>query len=277
VFHRNGETGSFQDIDTYRQGMGGENSAIDGGRHAFSGPLKGAKWGVSADYSRPSSGGVDQQLRYTFDSNAPDSEAFISTIKILQEMASKYVAHPEVVQFTRRLFNANRVRNHDELGEIQALIQYFQGSFTTNTPNEELGMPLLFGDRGAYRYQKDPYGHELFQSPPKVLRDIQSGESGADCDDIAAAAACCLAAAGYPAMLMIVDADAGSPGQYNHVMLATRTLQPNPLFGNDWFPVELIHPFAAGQSVKITRYIPLIVEEYDRDPKTKSLIPARFR
>ena len=277
MFQWNGETGSFQDINDYRQGMGGGNSANSGDSHAFSGPFKGAKWGVSAEYNRPSAGGVDQQLRYTFDPNVAESEGFMTTIKVLQELASKYVTNPEVVQFTRRLFNARRVRNHDELGEINALVEYFQGTFTVNTPDEYIGAPLLFGDKGAYRYQKDPYGNELFQSPAKVLRDIQAGESGADCDDIAATAACCLAAAGYPAMLMIVDADARNPGQYNHVMLATRTLQPNPMFGSDWFPIELIHPFGAGESVKITRYIPLIVEPYDIDSKTKSLIPARFR
>ena len=257
--------------------MGGANYDGSGSVHAFSGPLKGARWGLSPEYSRPSSGGVDQQLRYTFSPESADSEGFVTTVKILQELASKYVAHPEVVQFTRRLFNAKRVRGHDELGEIFALVEYFQGTFTTKTSEGGLGQPLLFGDRGSYRYQKDPYGHELFQSPPKVIRDIQSGESGADCDDIAAAAACCLAAAGYPAMLMVVDADAGNPGQFNHVMLATRTLQPNALFGSDWFPIELIHPFRPGESVSITRYIPLIVEEYDLDNQTKGLIPARFR
>jgi len=257
--------------------MGGANIGGNGGGHAFSGPLKGARWGIDSNFSRQATGGVDQQLRYTFDPSVSDTDAFAETIKILQEMASRYVAHPEVVQFTRRLFNARRIMNHDELGEIKAIIDYFQGTFTTATPPTEIGSPLLFGDRGSYRYQKDPYGHELFQTPPKVLRDIQAGESGADCDDIAATAACVLAAAGYPAMLMIVDADAGSPGVYNHVMLATKTLQPNELFGTDWFPVELIHPFAAGQSVKITRYIPLIVEPYDRDKQTTKLIPDRFR
>jgi|TARA_B100000287_G_scaffold435648_1_gene505309 hypothetical protein len=277
MFQWNGETGLFQDIGRHRQCMAGGNAVDLGGNHAFSGPLRRARWGIDTQFSRPAIGGVDQQLRYTFSPESSDAEGFITTIKVLQELTSKYVTNPEVVQFTRRLFNHARIRNHDELGEIQALIQYFQGSYTTNTPDEELGLPLLFGDKGAYRYQKDPYGNELFQSPAKVLRDIQAGESGADCDDIAAAAACCLAAAGYPAMLMIVDADSSNPGQFNHVMLATKTLQPNPIFGTDWFPIELIHPFGAGESVQISQYIPLIVEPYDIDRKTQSLIPARFR
>jgi hypothetical protein len=257
--------------------MGGGNSAAFGENHAFSGALNRARWGIDTNFDSPSTGGVNQQLRYTFTPEFAEHQGFIATVKILQEMASRYVANPEVIQFTRRLFNARKIRNHDELGEINALVQYFQGTYTSNTPQNQIGQPLLFGDRGSYRYQKDPYGHELFQSPAKVLRDIQAGESGADCDDIAAAAACCLAAAGYPAMLMIVDADSGAPGSYNHVMLSTRTQQPNELFGSDWFPIELIHPFQPGQSVRITQYIPLIVEDYDRDKATNSLIPAQFR
>ena len=107
------------------------------------------------------------------------------------------------------------LRGHDELGEIQHIVNYFQGTNTLNTPDNRIGAPALFGDRGSYRYQKDPYGTEFFQSPAKVIRDIQTGESGADCDDVAMACAATLVAAGYPAMLMIVDADEG----------ATRTIQ----------------------------------------------------
>ena len=257
--------------------MGGANSANLGNAHAFSGPFKRARWGTSTEFSMPATGGVDQQLRYTFSPQFAESEGFITTVKVLQELASKYVTHPEVIQFTRRLFNNRKIRNHNELAEIQALVEYFQGTYTLDTPENEIGKPLLFGDMGSFRYQKDPYGNEYFQSPPKVLRDIQAGESGADCDDIAATAACCLVAAGYPAMLLIVDADSSSPGTFNHVMLATKTIQPNHIFGEDWFPIELIHPFSAGQSVNITQYIPLMVEEYDISNKTKSLIPARFR
>jgi hypothetical protein len=257
--------------------MGGGNTAVSGQGHAFSGSLRRARWGISTEMERPATAGVDQQLRYTFAPEFAEHQGFIATIKILQEMASRYVTDPTVLQFTRRLFNARKIRNHDELGEINALVTYFQGTYTENTPEASLGTPLLFGDRGSYRYQKDPYGAELFISPPKVLRDIQAGESGADCDDIAAVAACCLAAAGYPVMLMIVDADAGSPGTYNHVMIASRTIQSNEYFGTDWFPIELIHPFDIGQSVNVTNYIPLIVEPYDMDNQTESLIPAQFR
>jgi hypothetical protein len=135
---------------------------------------------------------------------------------------------------------------------------------------------MMYGDKGSYRYQKDPYSVELFQTPPKVIRDIQAGESGADCDDIAAACACVLAAAGYPTMLLIVDAG-GPKGAYSHVMLATKTFNTNPKFGNDWFPVELIHPFELGKSVKIHTYIPLLVEDYDLTPREKRLIPKEFR
>ena len=248
-----------------------------GGSHAFSGSLRRARWGIKSEFETAPTHGADQQMRFTFDSRFSGEESFLMTVRILQEMTQRYTAHPEVVQFTRRLFNAARLRNHDELGEIHAIVKYFQGTHTTEQAPDELGKPLMVGDVGSYRYQKDPYGHELFQSPPKVLRDIQAGESGADCDDIAAACACALSAAGYPTMLMIVDAAEDMPGTYNHVLLATKTLAPNELFGHDWFPVELIHPLPVGQSVNITQYIPLYIEPYDMSPSTEKLIPTAFR
>jgi len=249
--------------------MGGE-------RPAFAPPLPSASWGIP-DGFRPGDGGVNQMMRYTFTGGATDSEAFFQTIEILRELAEKYVDHPEMVQFTRRLFNSAKIRNHDELGEIQCLIDYFQGTFTKDTPESQLGEPLLHGDRGSYRYQLDPYGVELFQSPIKVIRDIQNGESGADCDDVAAACACAMATAGRPVALMIVDADPDMPGVFNHVMLATKTLQPNKKFGTDWFAVELIHPLRAGESVPFTQFIPLLVMDHDKTPQVASRIPAQFR
>jgi len=248
-----------------------------GSAPAFAAPLNGAKWGVPAEYQTQTIGGVNQMLRYTFNPSATSDERFIHTIEVLQELTQKYVDHPEVVQFTRRLFNNRRVRNHDYLEEIQSIVTYFQGTHTTKTPEHQLGQPLLPGDKGSYRYQLDPYSVELFQSPPKVLRDIAAGESGADCDDIAAAAACCLAAAGHPVALMIVDADPTMPGSFNHVMLASKTLQPNEKFGDDWFAIELIHPFPMGASVPVTQFIPLLVMDYDRTPDVGNKIPGHFR
>ena len=248
-----------------------------GGPHAFSGSLRNARWGIAREYDREAVHGADQQLRYTFGDGFTEDQAFIMTIQVLQELAARYVSHPEIVQFARRLMNEARIRNHDELGEVDTIIRYFQGTYTIDTPTNEVGKPLLRGDRGSYRYLKDPYGTELFQSPLKVLRDIQAGESGADCDDIAACCACVLAAAGYPSMLMIVDASASSPGQMNHVLLATKTLGPNIKSGDDWFPCELIHPLNAGTSVQVTRYIPLIVNDYDLLTKERKLIPNTFR
>lgn len=239
---------------------------------AFGNPLARARWGLSKD-AEVYTGGVNQQVRFTFEGGAGQFE---TTARVLQETTNRYVDNPEVIQFTKRLFNKKRLRNHDYLGEIGALVQYFQGTHTITTPDHKLGEPLLAGDRGSYRYQMDPYGVEYFQTPPKVLREIQAGESGADCDDIAMCAAACLVAAGFPAMLMIVDAG-GQKGAYNHVMLASRTPQPNPKFGDKWFPIELIHPFEMGQSVKIHSYIPLRVQEHDLTTKEKSLIPAAFR
>jgi hypothetical protein len=243
---------------------------------AFAPPLARASWGIP-DGFEAGQGGVKQMMRYTFDGAATDSEAFFQTIEILRELAEKYVDHPEMVQFTRRLFNSTKIRNHDELGEIGVLVNYFQGSFTKDTPEGQVGEPLLHGDRGSYRYQLDPYGVELFQSPVKVIRDIENGESGADCDDIAAACACAMATAGRPVALMIVDADPGHPGVFNHVMLCTKTMQPNKYYGNDWFPVELIHPLEIGQSVPFTQFIPLLVMDFDKSERVARRIPAQFR
>ena len=246
---------------------------------AFSNPLARARWGSDKAYEVQVSGGARQQARFSFNG---DPRAFMITIQTLREMASKYVDHPEMVQFARRLFNGKldpqrfALRNHDELGEIQRIVSYFQGTHGANIPDDELGKPIMYGDQGSYRYQKDPYSVEYFQSPPKIIRDIQAGESGADCDDIAAACACALNAAGYPSMLLIVDAG-GPKGAYSHVMLATKTFNANPRFGSNWFPVELIHPFELGKSVRISSYIPLLVEPYDLTPKEQRLIPKEFR
>lgn len=243
---------------------------------AFAPPLASATWGIP-DGFQPGQGGVNQMIRYTFDGAASDSEAFFQTIEILRELAEKYVDHPEMIQFTRRLFNKSKIRNHDELGEIEALVEYFQGTYTTKTPEHMIGEPLLHGDKGSYRYQLDPYGVELFMSPVKVIRDIENGESGADCDDIAAACACAMATAGRPVALMIVDADPGLPGVFNHVMLCTKTMQPNRHYGSDWFPVELIHPLKIGESVPFTQFIPLLVMDFDKDERVAHRIPAQFR
>ena len=249
---------------------------------AFAPSLASARWGIKSEYEKPMRGGVNQQLRYTFSAGGATDNSFVQTLSILQEMCEKYKDDPEVIRFARRLYNGRigdygPVRNYDELGEIAAVARYFQGTFATNTPDNQVGSPLLEGDKGSYRYQYDPYDTEYFQSPAKVLRDIQAGESGADCDDIALAAACVIAASGRPAMLMIVDADEGSPGAYNHVLLATKTVQPNNIYGSDWFPIELIHPLRIGDSVKVTQYIPLIVRDYDLRPHEERLIPTKFR
>ena len=133
--------------------------------HAFSNPLAGASWGLT----NVGKGGVFQQLRFSFASGGLDDQDFIFTVKVAQEMAAQYSTDPEVIQLTRRLFNGRipghePLRGHDELGEIQHIVNYFQGTNTLNTPDNQIGAPALFGDRGSYRYQKDPYGTE-FSNP----------------------------------------------------------------------------------------------------------------
>ena len=105
------------------------------GLAAFSNPIARARWGANEAYDVSTSGGVQQQARITFNG---DPRAFERTIRILQEMASKYEADPEVIQFTRRLFSKKKLRNHDELGEIQAIVSYFQGTHHNNVSNEEV-------------------------------------------------------------------------------------------------------------------------------------------
>ena len=225
------------------------------------------------NYEVKTSGGANQQVRYTFTDGA---QAFEMTVKVLQELCEKYSAHPDVVQFRDRLLNGFKVRAHDQLGEIHAIVNYFQGTYHSGIPDENLGTPLLHGDKGSYRYTMDPYGTELFQAPTKVIRDIQAGESGADCDDVACACAAVIASAGYPVMLMMVDAGS-QKGRFNHVMLASKTVIANPVFGDEWFPVELIHPFEMGRSVRISSYIPLLVKPYDLTHKEDRLIPKGFK
>ena len=66
-----------------------------GGGAAFSNPLANARWGSNKGFEvAVSSGGIRQQARYTFNG---DPRAFETTIRVLQEMASKYVSDPEVM------------------------------------------------------------------------------------------------------------------------------------------------------------------------------------
>ena len=159
------------------------------------------------DGFKPGDGGVNQMMRYTFTGGATDSEAFSKPSRFCVNLQKNTLI---ILKWFNSLVGFSTVRKSEittKLGEIQCLIDYFQGTYTKDTPDSQLGAPLLHGDRGSYRYQLDPYGVELFQSPIKVIRDIQNGESGADCDDVAAACACAMATAGRPVALMIVDAD----------------------------------------------------------------------
>ena len=151
-------------------------------------------------------------------------------------------------EFVRRkaveIVNRAGIRGHDELGEIRAITKWVQHNVV---------------------YRKDPINVEYFQTARRLIKDVESGRSAADCDDFVIVWAAMLGALGYEVAAVIVDSN--GDGMMNHVMGAAKTFAPTPQFGNKWIPCELIFTdFDLGQSVKVSQVYPLTA-----DPNTARL------
>ena len=142
------------------------------------------------------------------------------------------------------IVNRAGIRGHDELGEIRAITKWVQHNVV---------------------YRKDPINVEYFQTARRLLKDVESGRSAADCDDFVIVWGAMLGALGYETSAVIVDSN--GDGMMNHVMGATKTFAPTSQFGNKWIPCELIFTdFDLGQSVKVSQVYPLTA-----DPNTSRL------
>ena len=172
------------------------------------------------------------------------SERFDVTVGYLQQLIEDGIRDQYVRQKAVEIVNRAGVNQHDELGEIRAIVKWVQNNVT---------------------YRKDPFMVEYFMTARRILKDVEKGASAADCDDFVIVAASLLGSIGYPAGAIIVDSNAD--GVFNHVMLCTRTMAPTKQYGSKWIVAELIFPnFKLNQSVKVSKVYPLIA-----DPNTTRL------
>ena len=186
----------------------------------------------------------EQILRVKFKPGTTMSERFDVTVGYLQQLIEDGIRDQYVRQKAVEIVNRAGIKQHDELGEIRAIVKWVQNNVT---------------------YRKDPYMVEYFMTARRILKDVEKGASAADCDDFVIVAASLLGSIGYPAGAIIVDSNAD--GVFNHVMLCTRTMAPTKQYGSKWIVAELIFPnFKLNQSAKVSKVYPLIA-----DPNTTRL------
>jgi hypothetical protein len=186
----------------------------------------------------------EQILRVKFKPGTTMSERFDVTVGYLQQLIEDGIRDQYVRQKAVEIVNRAGIKQHDELGEIRAIVKWVQNNVT---------------------YRKDPFMVEYFMTARRILKDVEKGASAADCDDFVIVAASLLGSIGYPAGAIIVDSNAD--GVFNHVMLCTRTMAPTKQYGSKWIVAELIFPnFKLNQSVKVSKVYPLIA-----DPNTTRL------
>ena len=187
---------------------------------------------------------AERILRVKFNPGVPLDKRFGVVTDQLKKLIEDGLRDEYVRRKAVEIVNRAGVPGHDELGEIRAICKWVQNSLT---------------------YRKDPIDVEYFHTARRLIKDVEAGRSAADCDDFVIVGASLLGAIGYQTGALIVDSNAD--GTFNHVMLVVRTHAPTREFGNNWIPCELIFPtFKLGESVKVTKVIPLIA-----DPSTKRI------
>jgi hypothetical protein len=163
---------------------------------------------------------------------------FEKVVRVLVELIEDGLRDEYVRRKAVEIVNRAGVGSHDELGEIRAIVKWVQNNVV---------------------YRKDPIDVEYFQTARRLIKDVESGRSAADCDDFVILAGSLLGSLGYPTGALIVDSNAD--GVFNHVMLLVRTHGPTKEFGNKWIPCELIFPtFKIGESVKVSKVYPLVAD-----------------
>ena len=161
----------------------------------------------------------EQILRVKFKPGTSMSERFDTIVEYLRQLIEDGIRDQYVRQKAVQIVNRAGVKQHDELGEIRAIVKWVQNNVT---------------------YRKDPYMVEYFMTARRILKDVEKGASAADCDDFVIVAASLLGSLGYPVGALIVDSN--KDGVFNHVMLCTRTMAPTRQYGNKWIVAELIFP-----------------------------------
>jgi hypothetical protein len=181
---------------------------------------------------------AERILRVRFNAGTAVEDRFRYTVDLLRQLIEDGIRDEFVRRKAIEIVNRAGVQGHDELGEIRAICKWVQNNLT---------------------YRKDPYDVEYFHTARRLIKDVDSGRSAADCDDMVILGASLLGALGYPTGALIVDSNAD--GVLNHVMVVTKTFAPTQQFGTRWIPCELIFTdFELGESVKISQVIPLIAD-----------------
>jgi len=184
----------------------------------------------------PAQGMAERMLRVRYANSVSPQKRFESVVGYLIRLIEDGLRDEFVRNKAKEIVTKAGIRGHDELGEIRAIVKWVQNNAV---------------------YRKDPIDVEYFQTARRLIKDIEQGRSGSDCDDHVILAASLLGSIGYATGALIVDSNAD--GVFNHVMLIVRTAAPTKEFGNKWIPCELIFPtFKLGKSVKISKVYPLI-------------------
>ena len=187
---------------------------------------------------------AERILRMKFPAGTAPEARFKHVVHLLVQLIEDGLRDEYVRRKAVEIVNRAGIRGHDELGEIRAITKWVQHNVV---------------------YRKDPINVEYFQTARRLIKDVESGRSAADCDDFVIVWGAMLGALGYEVAAVIVDSN--GHGMMNHVMGAAKTFAPTPQFGNKWIPCELIFTdFDLGQSVKVSQVYPLTA-----DPNTARL------
>ena len=187
---------------------------------------------------------AEQVLRVNFKPGTTMEQRFKVVVEYLRQLIEDGLRDRYVRQKATQIIHQAGVRPHDELGEIRAITKWVQNNV---------------------HYVKDPFMVEYFMTARRLIKDVEAGNSAADCDDFVILAGSLLGSLGYPVGAIIVDSN--KDGVFNHVMLTTRTMAPTKEYGNKWIVAELIFPnFKLNQSVPVSRVYPLIA-----DPASKRM------
>jgi hypothetical protein len=198
---------------------------------------------------------AERILRVKFSPGTSIESRFEKVVSYLVQLIEDGLRDEYVRRKAIEIVNRAGVAGHDELGEIRAICKWVQNNVV---------------------YRKDPIDVEYFQTARRLIKDVETGRSGADCDDFVIIAGSMLGSLGYQTGALIVDSNAD--GVFNHVMLVTRTHAPTREFGSKWIPCELIFPtFKLGESVKISKVYPLIADaNTTRTPVMKQSLAGAF-
>tara|TARA_Y100001973_G_C5207660_1_gene342820 strand:- start:7720 stop:8481 length:762 start_codon:yes stop_codon:yes gene_type:complete len=181
---------------------------------------------------------AERILRMKFPAGTRPEDRFKHVVHLLVQLIEDGLRDEYVRRKAVEIVNRAGIRGHDELGEIRAITKWVQHNVV---------------------YRKDPINVEYFQTARRLIKDVESGRSAADCDDFVIVWGAMLGALGYEVAACIVDSN--GDGMLNHVMGLVKTFAPTPQFGNKWIPCELIFTdFDLGQSVKVSQVYPLTAD-----------------